>query len=131
MVVYPVVFHKERAPTSVAYAENQSMFLDSLVGDAAWRAKYATDRSGAPLPWAVHKAGLEATHPYEVFQLRAMLAVPYFEKALYELPEDQVAAATAVGPKEAAADASQEADCPVMVAVATEAETRRDRSIRP
>ncbi|KAK3245048.1 hypothetical protein CYMTET_45365, partial [Cymbomonas tetramitiformis] len=34
-------FSQERAPTSVAYAENQSMFLDSLVGDAAWLAKYA------------------------------------------------------------------------------------------
>ena len=58
------------------------MFLDSLVGDAAWRAKYAKDRSGAPMPWALHQAELEATHPYAVFQLRAMLAVPYFEKAL-------------------------------------------------
>ena len=27
------LFSQERAPTSVAYAENQSMFLDSLVGD--------------------------------------------------------------------------------------------------
>lgn len=26
----------------------------------------------------------------ECVQLRAMLAVPYFEKALYELPEDKV-----------------------------------------
>ena len=31
------LFSQERAPTSVAYAENQSMFLDSLVSDAAWR----------------------------------------------------------------------------------------------
>ena len=27
-------------------------------------------------------------------QVRAMLAVPYFEKALYELPEDQVGGAS-------------------------------------
>lgn len=33
---------------------------------------------------------MTATHPYEVFALRGMLAVPYFEKALYELPEDQL-----------------------------------------
>ena len=33
------LFSQERAPTSVAYAELQSMFLDSLVGDAAWRCK--------------------------------------------------------------------------------------------
>jgi hypothetical protein len=38
----------------------------------------------------LHKAEMEATHPYEVFQLRAMLAVPYFEKALYELPESEL-----------------------------------------
>jgi len=58
------------------------MFLDSLVSDAAWRAVYAKDRSGAVLPWDLHRKELEATHPYQVFTLRAMLAVPYFEKAL-------------------------------------------------
>lgn len=38
------LFSQERAPTSVAYAETQSMFLDALVGDADWLAKYARDR---------------------------------------------------------------------------------------
>lgn len=32
---------QERAPTSVAYAETQSMTLDSLAGDAAWMGRYA------------------------------------------------------------------------------------------
>ena len=36
---------QERAPTSVAYAETQSMFLDSLASDADWMARYALDRS--------------------------------------------------------------------------------------
>lgn len=40
------LFSQERSPTSVAYAENQSMFLDSLVGDADWMAKYAISREG-------------------------------------------------------------------------------------
>lgn len=84
------LFSQERAPTSVAYAENQSMFLDSLVGDAAWRGRYAKDREGNPLPWALHKQAIEATHPYSVFTLRAMIAVPYFEKALYELKDDEI-----------------------------------------
>ena len=79
------LFSQERAPTSVAYAENQSMFLDSLCGDAAWRGRYARARDGRPLPWAAHEAELRATRPYAVLALRAMLAVPYFEKALYEL----------------------------------------------
>ena len=39
---------------------------------------------------ACWQADLEANAPYKVFALRSMLAVPYFEKALYELPDDQV-----------------------------------------
>merc|ERR1719310_2547802 len=86
------LFSQERAPTSVAYAELQSMFLDALVGDAAWRCKYATSRSGEALPWALIVEDVHAKHPYEVMALRAMLAVPYFEKALYEMPEEQLSA---------------------------------------
>lgn len=84
------LFSQERAPTSVAYAENQSMFLDSLVGDAAWRARYCKNAAGEVLPWEIHEEHVRATHPYDVFMLRSMLAVPYFEKALYELPEEEV-----------------------------------------
>jgi oligoendopeptidase F len=84
------LFSQERAPTSVAYAETQSMFLDSLVGDAAWRAKYARNEKDQPLPFDIIEEEIRATHPFAVFQLRAMLAVSYFEKALYELPDDDV-----------------------------------------
>jgi len=84
------LFGQERAPTSVAYAENQSMFLDSLVEDAAWRAKYARDKDGMVIPFEILKEETLATHPFAVFQLRAMLAVSYFEKALYELPDEEV-----------------------------------------
>lgn len=86
------LFSQERAPTSVAYAENQSMFLDSLVGDAAWRAKYARNLEGEPIPFELIEEGIRATHPFAVFQLRAMLSVSYFEKALYELDENEVTA---------------------------------------
>ena len=86
------LFSQERAPTSVAYAENQSMFLDSLVSDAAWRAKYALDVDGNPIPFEIIEEEIRATHAFAVFQLRAMLSVSYLEKAIYELPEDQVTA---------------------------------------
>lgn len=42
------------------------------------------------MPWDLIKRALEATHPYGVFMVRSMLAVPFFEKALYELPEERV-----------------------------------------
>jgi len=84
------LFSQERSPTSVAYAENQSMFLDSLVSDSAWRAKYAKDLHGNPIPFSIIEEGIRSTHPFQVFSLRAMLSVSYFEKALYELPEKEL-----------------------------------------
>ena len=60
------LFSQERAPTSVAYAELQSMFLDALVGDAGWRRKYAKSREGEALPWSLHEEDVKAKHPYEV-----------------------------------------------------------------
>ncbi|GAX18449.1 hypothetical protein FisN_2Lh103 [Fistulifera solaris] len=85
------LFSQERAPTSVAYAETQSMFLDSLLEDAAWNAKYAKhSKTSEVIPFDILKENIEATHPFAVFPLRAMLAVSYFEKALYELPEEAI-----------------------------------------
>jgi len=86
------LFAQERAPMSVAYAENQSMFLDSLVNDAAWRGRYARDRLGNVIPWEILEEDLRSRHPYAVFALRRMLSVPFFEKALYELPEEEMTA---------------------------------------
>ena len=45
------------------------------------------------LPWELHAEELSKLHPYAVFTLRGMLAVPYFEKALYELPDGELSAA--------------------------------------
>jgi hypothetical protein len=69
-------------------------FLDAFAGDAAWLGRYARSREGAVVPWEVIEAHKRATHPYEVFALRGMLAVPFFERALYELPEDQLSVDT-------------------------------------
>lgn len=86
------LFSQERAPTSVAYAETQSMTLDSLCDDAAWLARYAKNQSGERMPWSLIQEAIEQKRPYASFMVRAMLAVPFFEKALYELPEDQLTA---------------------------------------
>ena len=87
------LFSQERAPTSVPYAENQSMFLDSLVSDAAWRAIYARDADNNPIPFELLEEEIRSSHPFDVLQLRGMLSVSYFEKALYELPPEEVTAA--------------------------------------
>jgi hypothetical protein len=42
------------------------------------------------MPWELVERMHSDSHPYEVFQVRAMLAVPYFEKALYEMEDEEV-----------------------------------------
>ena len=84
------LFGQERAPFSAALAEGQSMFLDALVDDAAWRAKYALDTDGKSMPFEIIEEEIRATHAFAVRNLRGMIAVPYFEKALYELPDDEM-----------------------------------------
>lgn len=84
------LFGQERAPFSAALAEGQSMFLDALVEDAAWRAKYALNADEKPLPFDIIEEEIRATYPFAVRGLRAMISVPYFEKALYELPDEEV-----------------------------------------
>ena len=44
------------------------------------------------MPWELVEKSLRATHPYAVFVVRSMLSVPFFEKALYELPEARIPA---------------------------------------
>lgn len=55
-------------------------------------AKYAISKDGDAIPWDLVADKIKATHPYEVFALRGMIAVPYFEKALYEMAEEDVTA---------------------------------------
>ena len=67
---------QERAPTSVAYAETQSMFLDAFADDAAWQGRYCRKKgkgeegSGSPPPWEVIERAILDSHPYSVLALR-------------------------------------------------------------
>lgn len=83
-------FGQEFAPTSVAFAEIQSMLLDSLTEDADWQRRYALDSSGAPMPAELIEDGVRQAQPHAAWKLRAMMAVCYAEKAIYELPDDDL-----------------------------------------
>jgi Zn-dependent oligopeptidase len=83
-------FAQEFAPTSVAFAEVQSMFLDSLIGDADWQTRYARNGAGESMPVELIRRAITATQPFAAWQIRAMLTVPYAERAIYELPEDKL-----------------------------------------
>ncbi len=83
-------FSQEFAPTSVAFAETQSMFCDSLLGDADWQIRYALDAGGSPMPFELIEKEIRATHPFQAQNVRNMLVVCYAEKALYEMSDDEL-----------------------------------------
>lgn len=87
-------FSQEFAPTSMAYAETQSMFCDSLLDDADWLKRYAHNAQGEPIPDALIHARIQTTQPFAAFAERGILVVPYFERALYRLPDEQLTAET-------------------------------------
>jgi Zn-dependent oligopeptidase len=85
-------FAQEYAPSSVAFAETQSMFLESFTGDADWQTRYARDAAGAPVPLELIEASVRANQPMAAWSLRAMFAIPFAEKAIYEIPDEELSA---------------------------------------
>lgn len=83
-------FSQEFAPTSMAYAETQSMFCDSLLNDADWLKQYAINDEGQPVPDELIKAMIDSKQPFRAYQERSILVVPYFERALYEMAEEDL-----------------------------------------
>jgi len=83
-------FAQEFAPTSVAYAETQSMFMDALLEDADWRRRYLHDAAGQPIPVELLEESVRESQPMRAWDVRAMLTVPMAERRLYELDEDRL-----------------------------------------
>jgi Zn-dependent oligopeptidase len=83
-------FAQEFAPTSVAYAETQSMFMDSILEDADWRARYLADRHGKAIPLELIEAAIRESQPMRAWDVRSMLTVPLAERALYEIPDAEL-----------------------------------------
>jgi oligoendopeptidase F len=85
-------FSQEYAPTSMAYAETQSMFCDSLLNDADWLIRYARNARGETIPLQVIRDRITTTQVVRAFDERSIAVVPYFEAALYRLAESDLTA---------------------------------------
>lgn len=83
-------FSVEFPPTSVAYAETQSMFMDSLLGDPDWRRRYATGPDGQPVPFALVEKSVRESQPFRGWDTRRLITVPMGERALYEMSEAEL-----------------------------------------
>jgi hypothetical protein len=80
-------FSQEYPPTSMAYAETQSMFCDSLLDDADWLMRYASTSTGQAVPEALIRERIATSQPMRAFEALMLAVVPSFESALYALPE--------------------------------------------
>ena len=85
-------FSQEFPPTSMAYAETQSMFCESVLGDADWLIRYAKKIDGSPMPAELIRKRIEASQPFRAYNDRMILVVPYFERALYALGDTDLRA---------------------------------------
>ncbi len=85
-------FSQEFAPSSMAFAETQSMFLDSLIDDGDWLTLYAKNAEGDAIPEALIENNIRKGQPFKAQSERGILAVPYFERALYQLDDADLTA---------------------------------------
>ena len=74
----------------MAYAETQSMFCDSLVDDADWLKRYARNAAGVAIPDELIHSRIESTQPFAAWNERMILVVPVFERALYQLTDEEL-----------------------------------------
>lgn len=83
-------FSQEYPPTSMAYAETQSMFCDQLLSDPDWMMRYAMSADGQPIPPALILDRIASTQPMRAFDARSIAVVPYFESTLYQMENEDL-----------------------------------------
>lgn len=80
----------EFPPTSVGYAEMQSMFMDALATDPIWRALYARDKDGVSMPHDLIILALREELRVRATRVLSLLITPLGERMLYSMPEDEL-----------------------------------------
>jgi len=83
-------YSQEFAPSSVAFAETQSMFMDSLCEDPDWQLRYAKNEKNESMPMELIRENLLREHRFLAYRLRSLLVVPFAEKAIYEMSEAEL-----------------------------------------
>jgi len=80
-----VCLNHEYPPTSTAWAETQSMFLDTMFNSIEWKTRYAKNSDGESYPFELYKKQVQALSPLRPMGMMGMSSVMYFEKELYEM----------------------------------------------
>lgn len=79
-----VVLNHEYAPMSAAWAETQSMFLDTLFSSIEWRTRYAKRADGTSYPFSLFERKERAVARVRPLSLNSIMFVSNFERVIYE-----------------------------------------------
>lgn len=74
----------EYLPMTAAWAETQSMFLDSIFSSIEWRTRYAKNSKGEYYPFELFAKKLDQLHPLQPLHMMSITAVMSFERDVYE-----------------------------------------------
>lgn len=83
----------EYPPSSTAWAETQSMFLDTVFSSYEWKSRYAKNKEGEIYPFDLYKRKLEKLHINIPTSLNGIIMISSFEREIYEtkkLTEEKV-----------------------------------------
>lgn len=80
-----VCLNHEYAPMSVAWAETQSMFIDTLFDSIEWRQRYAKNEAGENYPFELFARKEQKLSIFKPSHMLSIIFVCTFEKEVYEL----------------------------------------------
>lgn len=79
-----ICLNTEYPPASTAWAETQSMFMDTIFSSIEWRNRYAKNDKGEAYPLDLFKRKLEKLYVFSPMRLMGIMKVMNFERRIYE-----------------------------------------------
>lgn len=79
-----VCLNTEYPPASTAWAETQSMFMDTIFSSIEWKTRYAKNKYGDFYPFDLFKRKVEKLNVFSPLRVTGIMRVMYFEKEIFE-----------------------------------------------
>ncbi len=79
-----VCVNNEYSPASTAWAETQSMFMDSILGNIEWRMRYAINDKGESYPFDLFERKVKKLSLIRPLALGRIISIADFEREIYE-----------------------------------------------
>ena len=85
-----VCLNHEYAPMTAAWAETQSMFIDTLFSSIEWKMRYAKNANSEYYPFELFKKKVEKLNILKPARILSIIFVATFEREVYELQNPSV-----------------------------------------